>query len=150
MPDEPSPESCNASGAHTPETLLRRYLPEPGGTGTIPAAAFRPTESDKTGISVSYRDRFPKAIGRVLADTHRPAAQYSVCEFDLQGSNGLTVEPSPTPADPGHATIPEICPPYDKLKNSDERKIRIRSWTVELSKKAKTIHQAGDSFDAVS
>ena len=147
MPDEPSPESSNGSAAHTSDPLLRRYLPDPGGTGVIPAAAFRPTESDNTGISVSFRDGFPNPVGRVLANTNRPTVEYCVCEFDLRGLEGLTVEPSPTLADPGHATIPEICPPYGELARRDKRRIRIKSWTVELSKSAKTIHCAGQEIE---
>ena len=125
--------------------LLRRFLPALG-SPAIPAAAFRPTPADATpglpvGISVSFAD-LPNPIARVLADTRRPAGDYSVCQFDVAGLDGLTVLPSPTEKDPGHATIPEIAPPYDKLKDSDERKIRLKTWQAELARRAKVVHTA--------
>jgi len=120
--------------------LLRRFLPAPG-SPAVPAAAFRPTAEDATGISVSFA-AVPHPIARVLADTRRPAGDYSVCQFDLTGLDELTVLPSPTMKDPGHATIPEIAPPYEALKNSDERKIRLKTWQAELARRAKVVHPA--------
>lgn len=141
MPNAHSPER-----GHMLEPLLRRFLPEGGDPAVIPAAAFRPNANDTTGISVSLQS-LPHPIQRVLADTRKPASSYSVCVFSLHELDELTVELSPTPSDPGHATIPQICPPYEELKKSDERRIRIKNWTVALMRRSRTIHRAGDTLE---
>ena len=123
---------------------MRRFLPTQN-NAVIPSTAFRPTAEDVTGISVSFQS-YPTPIHRILTDTRKPPECYSVCEFDLYQMNGLSVFPSATNADPGHATIPEIAPPYDELKNSDERKIQLRAWQAELVRRASIIHNAGDSL----
>ena len=124
------------------EPLLRRFLPDPA-SSAIPAAAFRPTRNDLTGISVSI-ERYPNPIVRVLSDTNRPAACYGVCRFDLAGLTELSVASSPTALDPGHATIPEICPPYDELAKSDQRRKKIKDWQEALWRRSIVIHRAGD------
>jgi len=127
------------------EPLLRRFLPEPF-SSAIPAAAFRPTREDTTGISVSFQDRFADPLGRILADTRKPASSYSVCRFNLVGFGELSIDSSPTVSDPGHATIPEISPPYDELAKSDERKKRLKDWQEALRRRAIVIHNAGASI----
>jgi hypothetical protein len=142
MPDTSSPTTePTLGGSHEP--LMRRFIPLPD--NVILAAHFRPTPADTDGISVSFQ-YLPNPIQRVLADTRRSASEYSVCVFDLNGLADLSVVPSPTNADLGHATIPEICPPYAELKKNDERRKRILAWIAQLVLRAQTIHNAGDPF----
>jgi hypothetical protein len=126
------------------EPLLRRFIPDPQ-SNRIPSNAFRPTKNDVTGISVSL-ETLPDPIVRVLSKTRKPQDRYSVCRFDLIGLNELSIHRSPEPYDLGHCTIPEIAPPYDELKNSDHRKIQLREWQAELSRRSTVIHNAGDSI----
>jgi hypothetical protein len=123
------------------EPLLRRFVPD-SLSNQVPATAFRPTENDTTGISVSL-ENLPDPIGRVLAMARTPRERYSVCRFVLSGFDELSVSRSPEPHDPGHGTIPELAPPYGKLKNSDARKIKLREWQAELVRRSTVIHFAG-------
>jgi hypothetical protein len=127
------------------DNFHRRFLPNPLFPDRLVASAFRPTPGDLDGISIS-RVELPNAIRRVLADTRRKPEEYSVCQFDLIGLIELTVIDSPTTADPGHASIPEIAPPYEKLLESDERKMRIRAWTAELVRRSAVVHSAGTAL----
>jgi hypothetical protein len=120
------------------ELLLRRFLDE-SGTGIVPASAFRPTKNDVDGISVSL-ERLPNPIDRVLADTRRPKTDYGVCQFNLIGLPELSIALSPTAADEGHATIPQMAPPYDELAKGHTRRIQLRDWQDELRRRAVVIH----------
>lgn len=124
------------------EPLLRRFIPQAGSTA-IPATAFRPNPKDITGISVSF-EKYPNPIDRVLARTNRPPSDYSVCRFDLSDLPQLSVVAAPEPDDEGHATIPEIAPPYQELAKSDARKIQLKEWQEELVRRSNIIHHAGD------
>jgi len=126
------------------EELLRRFTPD-SQSGLIPINAFRPTPADTTGISVSRRD-LPSPIRRVLSDTRQPAECYGVCTFNLVGLVELKAVLSPTDNDPGHATIPQIAPPYDGLKKSDPRYVLLKAYQDQLHKRSVIIHRPGDAI----
>lgn len=128
------------------EPLLRRYFADPGNPTVVPLNAFRPNPNDESGISVSFQS-FPLPIARVLADTLKPKSEYAVCVFSLSTIPELSVSHSPTPKDFGHATIPEICTPYDELPKSHPRRKLLKAWQVKLRELAKPIHQPGDPIE---
>ncbi len=126
------------------EELLRRFTPDPQ-SGLLPIQAFRPTPADITGISVSRRD-LPFPIRRVLSDTRHPAESYGVCTFNLVGLPELSAVLSPTDNDPGHATIPQIAPPYADLKKTDPRYAMLKAYQDQLHKRSQIIHRPGEAI----
>lgn len=126
------------------DPLLRRFLPD-ADCQAVPANAFRPTKNDTAGISVSF-ERFPNPIRRILTDVRRRPEEYAICRFGISGISGLSVAPDPNSHDEGHATIPEISPPYDELSKTDKRKIQIKEWQEELVRRSQIIHRPGDAI----
>jgi hypothetical protein len=76
----------------------------------IQREAFRPSESDRTGLSV-VRARFAQPTDLFAHIDPAKAREYGVARLRVRDLRvlGLTVVPEPSPAGPpGHAVIPEL------------------------------------------
>jgi hypothetical protein len=100
----------------------------------VDAAAFRPNQSDTTGLSV-FRALFCSQPEDTLANVDAAKrSEYFVVRLAVQDllHLGLTVTPDPDPnGPPGHAVIPELSWPEYQA-----RKQRLKKIHVELAQLA--------------
>ncbi len=137
--------SLSPSGQILKGKFLRRFKPNIKDPTLIPAEAFRPSQSDVDGLSVSQfgRPDLPNPIARVLANTRNPPETYSVCLFETSDQDAFTVIASPTQDDQGHAHIPELPASYCLLKSNDEKR-PFKMIMDDLRRRSTIIHNAGD------
>ncbi len=111
-----------------PRAFYDASLPIP-----VQGLAFRPSNSDTTGLSV-FRARFAHPLDTLTAIDPAKANDYYVARIAVSALRnlGLAVEPDPIIGGPlGHAIIPELSwPAYQSRKND------LKVVLVELAKLA--------------
>jgi hypothetical protein len=114
------------------ENVLRRIHKDHfDGSLRIPfrPAAFKPTESDRDGLSV-FRERFVSPCE--VASGGRTPGVYFVVRLAVQDLRRLNLSVLPTPGPlPGHAVIPELNRPF-----YENEKQRSRDLQLELCRLA--------------
>lgn len=118
--------------------VLYRRIPDSKGwydAGSPPSSlspdAFRPTENDTTGLSLSrakYKSVEDAALGR-------PGKTFWVAKL-LAGEmrlHGIELVPRPLPGDPGHAEIPSMTYPVRKSAECEGRTVLLAGkLTLEI------------------